>query len=102
MSRRNSRRGGEAHDEVLRGRIRELQKEIRKRDQEIKHLRKEVERLLGRGRQRDADKESVEEPSCPNCGKGKLVTVEIPRRGMAPLVFLSCNLAQCEYKVKKK
>jgi len=76
-----------------------MHKELRRKDQEIHHLRAEIDRLKGRSKVKEKEPVRSPENLCPNCGRGHLDMVEIPRRGMAPLNFLSCDF--CEYKVKK-
>ena len=96
---KNARKGGESADETLRGKLREMQKELRRKDQEIKQLEKQIEKLTGRAKIPVAKSLPVDENACPECGKGTLNKVEFPRRDKAPLQIISCTI--CDYKVRK-
>lgn len=93
---KNARGNGESREEALRGQIRELKKELIKKDQRIRQLEKQ-----NRGEPSKAAQEEPEVPSdtCPNCGKGKLTSVEYPKGKGGSTIITTCNT--CDHKDRR-
>jgi DNA-directed RNA polymerase subunit M/transcription elongation factor TFIIS len=97
---KNIRHGGESREERLRGKIRELLKEIRKKDHEVQLLKKENDRLRGYNRSEKKQEKISEKLKCSNCGKGSLSEIEVTKRDSPPLFFLCCDI--CGHRIRKK
>lgn len=82
-------------DEYYLGQIRELKKEVKSLKQVIRALEKQYLYHGGPKSKAPPEPPKREETLCKECGKGKLVTVDIVGR-----VFVNCAL--CGYRKKVK
>lgn len=83
-------------DEFQKEQIRHLKKEVRRKDQEIRQLQKE----LGYSQNKDISKKQskkqyFDEQDCTQCGKGSLITLDFGIRKIT-----RCNL--CDYQKVSK
>lgn len=91
------RRGNDESEENLRGRLRELQKEL---DRERRYSRSLEKRLYDKKESKEKD-EPAKPPSnlCPNCGKGTLVERQTPHP-TKNIVWAICDV--CEHRERRK
>lgn len=105
MSKRERRRSGrksdERRDESLRGKVRELQKELEQKNRIIASL----EKMLGsKSSKEDVKlqkkiKKSSDSYPCPSCGKGPLTFSQIWHPTKGDIGIQSCSI--CGYKDKQ-
>lgn len=95
------RKGVDESEENLRGRLRELQKEL---DKERRYSRSLEKRLYPKKDSKEKTEDVVPTPQegiCPNCGKGTMVE-QVIHSPTKEIVWAVCNYEACKHRERRK
>ena len=93
--RHNRKNGTNDSEENIRGKLREMQKEL---DREKRYSRS-LEKRLSTENKEEKREEIPKAADCPNCGKGILIERETPHP-TKKMVWAACSL--CEHRERRK
>lgn len=100
-NRHHRRSGSDDTEEKLRGRVRELEKEL---ERERRYSRS-LEKKLQPGKvdeKNDGPKERIhQQETCPQCGKGTLIERTVPNP-TKHIVWAFCSLDGCNFRERRK